>query len=83
MQKYLFSALVTIAILSFASCKKGPHCPAYDSVHNSKEYGGNPNNAQRAKEDNKKDIEKRKNAALNEKPPKRSKAYSLFPKGVR
>jgi predicted small lipoprotein YifL len=83
MQKYILSVLVVIAVLSLASCKKGPHCPAYDSVHNTKDYGDNPNNAQRAKEDNKKDIEKRKDAALNEKPPKRSKAYSLFPKGMR
>lgn len=81
MVKYCIVAL--LALTSLASCRKGPHCPAYDSVHTSKDYGYNPNNANRAKTDNKGDIEKRKDAELNAKPPKRKNAYSLFPKGMR
>lgn len=67
-----------------SSCHKGPTCPAYNSVHNSKNYGYNPNNAARAEENNKQDIEKRRDAELNGKGTrKRKRSYSLFPKGVR
>jgi hypothetical protein len=83
MKKYSFGLAIIVLLLSFTACKKGPNCPAYDSVHNSKDHAYNPNNAKRAKEDNKKDIEKRKDAALNEKPAKRKNSYSLFPKGLR
>lgn len=75
--------LILAAFCTLMACNKGPHCPAYNSVHNTKDYGYNPNNAKRAKEDNKKDIEKRKDAELNAKPPKRSNSTSLFPKGMR
>jgi hypothetical protein len=83
MKKLIFFSLGIFLIGSASSCKsKGPSCPAYNSVHNTKDYGYNPNNAARKKEDNKKDVEKRKEAELDGKPPKRSNAYSLFPKGV-
>ena len=66
-----------------SSCNKGPSCPAYNSVHNSKNYGYNPNNAARAEENNKQDIEKRRDAELKGKGNKRKKrSYSLFPKGM-
>ncbi len=81
--KNLIFLLILSIFCSLVSCRKGPHCPAYNSVHNTKDYGYNPNNARRAKEDNKKDIEKRKEAELNAKVPKRSNSTSLFPKGMR
>lgn len=70
------------------ACKKGPSCPAYDSVHNSKNNPHNPNNPKRTAENNKKEIEKQKKAELegnDEKSlkKKRKEAYSLFPKGMR
>jgi hypothetical protein len=52
-------------------------------VHTDKNYAYNPNNAKRAKEDNKKDIEKRKQAELSPKKYNRNKSYTLFPKGMR
>ena len=82
--KFIATAFIAVWVLvNFSACRKQATCPAYNSVHTNKNYGYNPNNAKRAKEDNKKDIEKRKDAELNAKPPKRSNAYSLFPKGVR
>lgn len=78
----LFSLFLIFAgILSFASCNQGPSCPAYNSVHNSKDYGYNPNNATRSKENNKADIEAKRKAALSPKASKRGKT-SLFPKGM-
>lgn len=66
---------------SFAACNQGPSCPAYNSVHNTRDYGYNPNNATRAKENNKADIEAKRKAALS--PGKRHKTRSsLFPKGM-
>lgn len=68
-------------MLAFASCNQGPSCPAYNSVHNSKNYGYNPNNAVRSEKNNKADIEARKKAELSPKNAKRGRT-SLFPKGM-
>lgn len=73
--------LLLVGMLSFSSCQQGPLCPAYNSVHNSKDYGFNPNNAERAKNNNKADIEARKKAELGGGRQKRGKS-SLFPKGM-
>lgn len=80
--KNLIFAFITFGLFA-AACSKQPHCPAYNSVHNTKDYGYNPNNKKRAAEDNKKDIEKRKEAELNAKVPKRKNSYGLLPKGMR
>ncbi|BDS13554.1 hypothetical protein [Aureispira anguillae] len=79
--KFFSLCLLLVALFSFASCNQGPSCPAYNSVHNSKDYGYNPNNAARAKNNNKADIEAKKKAALSPKAAKRGKT-SLFPKGM-
>ena len=80
----LLLALLIACVSILASCHKGPVCPAYNSVHNSKNYAYNPNNTARAQEDNKKDIEKRKDDELKgSKSKRRRQPYSLFPKGVR
>jgi len=73
--------LLLIGMLSFSACNQGPACPAYNSVHNSKDYGYNPNNADRAKDNNKADIAAKKKAALGPKSAKRGRT-SLFPKGM-
>lgn len=73
--------LLLIGMLSFSACNQGPACPAYNSVHNTKDYGYNPNNAARAKENNKADIEAKRKAALSPKSAKRGRT-SLFPKGM-
>jgi predicted small lipoprotein YifL len=80
--KYIFVA-AALALTLAACSPKGPQCPAYNSVHTDKNYAYNPNNAKRAKEDNKKDIEKRKQAELSPKKYNRNKSYTLFPKGMR
>ena len=80
---FVFFSLI---LLSLSACgRKGSYCPAYDSVHTNKNYSYNPNNAQRAKEDNKKDIEARKKAELSKPKSKKGnkKPYSLFPPGMR
>lgn len=79
--KLLGLSLLLIGTLSFSSCHQGPLCPAYNSVHSDKNYGYNPNNATRAEENNKADIEARKKAELSPKRSKRGKS-SLFPKGM-
>ena len=73
--------LLLIGMLAFSSCNQGPACPAYNSVHTDKNYGYNPNNAKRAADNNKADIEARKKAELSPKRSKRGKT-SLFPKGM-
>ena len=85
MKFYISIVTIFLFLLSTSACKKGPSCPAYNSVHNSKNHPYNPNNAQRAKEDNKKDIKKKREAELEGDGLKKSKRepYSLFPKGVR
>ena len=85
MKKILILLAFALGVLAgFSSCsRKGPHCPAYNSVHTDKNYAYNPNNQTRAKEDNKKDIEKRKEAELNPKRKKYKKPHSLFPPGMR
>lgn len=79
--KFFSFCLLLIGLLSFSACNQGPSCPAYNSVHNTKDYGYNPNNAARSKENNKADIEARKKAALSPKAAKRGRT-SLFPKGM-
>jgi hypothetical protein len=79
--KLLSFCLLLIGMVSFSACNQGPACPAYNSVHNSKDYGYNPNNAERAKENNKADIAAKKKAALSPKSAKRGRT-SLFPKGM-
>ncbi|WMX14102.1 MULTISPECIES: hypothetical protein [unclassified Aureispira] len=79
--KLLALCFLLFGMLSFSACNQGPACPAYNSVHNTKDYGYNPNNAARAKENNKADIEARKKAALSPKAAKRGRT-SLFPKGM-
>jgi hypothetical protein len=73
--------LFCVVLLSFTSCHQGPVCPAYNSVHSDRNYGYNPNNADRAEKNNKADIEARKKAELSPKRSKRGKT-SLFPKGM-
>lgn len=81
MKRLFIYALLCTAMGSFAACNQGPSCPAYNSVHNTRDYGYNPNNATRAKENNKADIEAKRKAALS--PGKRHKTRSsLFPKGM-
>lgn len=81
--KQFIAFFVLLATLStFGACNQGPSCPAYNSVHNTRDYGYNPNNAARAKNNNKADIEAKKKAALSPKSAKRGKT-SLFPKGMR
>ena len=79
--KLLSFCLLLIGMLSFSACNQGPSCPAYNSVHNTKDYGYNPNNTARSKENNKADIEAKKKAALSPKAAKKGRT-SLFPKGM-
>lgn len=82
MKRLLIYGLLSATLSSFVSCNQGPSCPAYNSVHNTRNYGYNPNNATRAKENNKADIEAKRKAALG--PGKRRKTRSsLFPRGMR
>lgn len=88
MKSYIKILGICCLLLGAVACKKGPSCPAYDSVHNSKNNPYNPNNPKRTAENNKKEIEKQKKAELegnDEKSlkKKRKEAYSLFPKGMR
>lgn len=81
MKRLLIYTLICTTVGSFAACNQGPSCPAYNSVHNTRDYGYNPNNAKRAEENNKADIEAKRKAALS--PGKRRKTKSsLFPKGM-
>ena len=73
--------LLCVGLFSFSSCYQGPVCPAYNSVHSDRNYGYNPNNADRAEKNNKADIEAKKKAQLSPKRAKRGKT-SLFPKGM-
>lgn len=79
--KRLMIILGLITIFGTTACNQGPSCPAYNSVHSTKDYGYNPNNAARAKKNNKADIEAKRKAQLGPKSAKRGKS-SLFPKGV-
>lgn len=79
--KAIALCLSFMIIVVISSCNQGPACPAYNSVHTDKNYAYNPNNAERAKNDNKGDIEARKKAELSPKRSKKGKT-SLFPKGV-
>ncbi|MFK7797708.1 MAG: hypothetical protein AB8E82_09650 [Aureispira sp.] len=82
MKQFIVFFILLVTLATFSACNQGPACPAYNSVHNSRDYGYNPNNAARAKNDNKADIEAKKKAALSPKGTKRGKT-SLFPKGMR
>ncbi len=78
--KFIY-VFIFVGLFSFCSCHQGPVCPAYNSVHSDRNYGYNPNNADRAEKNNKADIEARKKAELSPKRSKRGKT-SLFPKGM-
>lgn len=73
--------LALIALLG-AACNKGPSCPAYNHLHNTKFHADNPNNKPTTPENNKADVEKRREAELNGKgnKAKNKRSYSLFPK---
>lgn len=75
----LLAALFSVMFVA-TSCHKGPTCPAYNTTHNSKDYANNPNNTTRSEENNKADIEKRREAELNGSKTKKRKSYGLFPK---
>ena len=80
---------VTSVILFGSSCQRTASCPAYHSVdpskaalNMSKEKFMNPDLKEKTPEDNKKDVEKRKNAELNKRY-NRKKAHNLFPAYMR
>ena len=79
--KLLAYCLLLIGVFALSSCHQGPLCPAYNSVHSSKNYGYNPNNSARAENNNKADIEARKKAEFSPNRSKRGRS-SLFPKGM-
>ena len=72
---------MTALSLVGSGCSKAPICPAYNTVHNTKNYANNPNNQARSETNNKADIEKRKEAELSgPKGGKKGRSYGLFPK---
>lgn len=79
-QSFAFLIALFSLVALQSACHKGPTCPAYNHVHNTKDYAGNPNNKTRSEENNKQDIEKRREAELSGKGTKKNKSYSLFPK---
>lgn len=82
-QSFVLLLFCGFLLLSLGSCRKGPYCPAYDTVHTNKSSPLNPNNQSASKKDNKKDVEKRKKDELSPKRSRRKKPHTLFPKGMR
>lgn len=75
--KYNYTILFIFALaflFSMSSCRRGPSCPAYQSVYDAQA---------KTDKENKKDIEKKKKDELGGGKKKRKKAYNLFPKGMR
>lgn len=82
MKQFIAFFIFLMVLICCSACNQRPSCPAYNRVHNTRNYGYNPNNAARAKKNNKADIEAKKKAALSPKSAKKGKT-SLFPRGMR
>jgi hypothetical protein len=80
---------ITGSLFLSSSCQRTASCPAYHSVdpskaalNMSKEKFMNPD-IKKDPEDNKKEVEKRKNAELKAKTRRGKKPYNLFPSYMR
>ncbi len=93
MHKSIKTILTILSVTSFiffgSSCQRTASCPAYHSVdpskaalNMSKEKFMNPD-IKKDPEDNKKEVEKRKNSELKAKTRRGKKPYNLFPSYMR
>jgi hypothetical protein len=89
LKKSFFILSATLVIILGNSCQRAATCPAYSSVdpsksniNMSKEKFVNAEVKPKTPEDNKKEVEKRKNAELNKKY-NRKKSTNLFPSYMR